>query len=208
MEFDRQGAKSEPLRGCYRENQLTFLEMFRRMPIPARVKKRLVPPEEMKGRGIPLVGRRERTTLMLKKAWSRMAVVMPKAVRRANGSVERKAVRRPRYAEDDEEGEDEDGADEAQFFSDVGEDEVGVGLGEIEELLHALHVAAAGEAAGADGDEGLVDVESGALKVGVGVEEDEHALATPGNPEEEHAKRRAGMHQRQGRGISTPCRRG
>ena len=36
--------------------------------MPARVKKRLVPPEEMKGSGIPLVGRRERTTLMLKKA--------------------------------------------------------------------------------------------------------------------------------------------
>lgn len=55
----------------------------------AKVKKRLVPPLEMKGSGIPLVGRRESTTLMLKKAWSRMAVVMPKAVRRANGSVER-----------------------------------------------------------------------------------------------------------------------
>jgi len=38
------------------------------MPIPLSVKKRLVPPLEMKGSGIPLVGRRERTTLMLKKA--------------------------------------------------------------------------------------------------------------------------------------------
>ena len=62
----------------------------------ANVKKSEVPPEEMKGSGIPLVGRSERTTLMLKKACSRMAVVMPKAVRRAKGSVERKAVRRPR----------------------------------------------------------------------------------------------------------------
>jgi hypothetical protein len=42
--------------------------MLRRMPMPERVKKRLVPPEEMKGRGIPLVGSNERTTLMLKKA--------------------------------------------------------------------------------------------------------------------------------------------
>jgi hypothetical protein len=42
--------------------------MFSRMPMPARVKKRLVPPEEMKGKGIPFVGRSERTTLMLKKA--------------------------------------------------------------------------------------------------------------------------------------------
>ena len=44
------------------------------MPIPARVKKRLVPTEEMKGRGIPFVGRSESTTLMLKKAWRRGTV--------------------------------------------------------------------------------------------------------------------------------------
>jgi hypothetical protein len=63
--------------------------MLRRIPMLARVKKRLVPPEEMKGNGIPLVGRSERTTEMLKKACSKIAVVMPKAVRRAKGSVER-----------------------------------------------------------------------------------------------------------------------
>ena len=42
--------------------------MLSKMPIPANLKKRLVPPEEMNGSGIPLVGRSERTTLMLKKA--------------------------------------------------------------------------------------------------------------------------------------------
>ena len=70
-----------------------------------------------------------------------------------------------------------DGADEAKLFGDVGEDEVGGGLGQVEELLHAFHVAAAGEAAGADGDERLVDVEACALRVGVGIEKDQHALS-------------------------------
>ena len=36
--------------------------------MPASVKKSEVPPEEMKGSGIPLVGSSESTTLMLKKA--------------------------------------------------------------------------------------------------------------------------------------------
>ncbi len=111
--------------------------------MPARVKKRLVPPEEMKGNGIPLVGSSESTTLMLKKAWRRIAVVIPKAVRRANGSVERKAVRRAAVSEDDEEREDEHGAEEAELFRDIGEDEIRRRFRQVEELLHALHVAAA-----------------------------------------------------------------
>ena len=52
----------------------------------ASVQKSEVPPEEIKGSGMPLVGTRESTTLMLKKAWRRMLVVMPKATRRAKGS--------------------------------------------------------------------------------------------------------------------------
>ncbi len=50
------------------ERHSTCLEMFSRIPILANVKKSEVPPLEMKGNGIPLVGRRERTTLILKKA--------------------------------------------------------------------------------------------------------------------------------------------
>ena len=46
----------------------------------ARVKKSEVPPEEMRGSGMPLVGTRDRTTLMLKNAWRRMVAVMPKVV--------------------------------------------------------------------------------------------------------------------------------
>jgi len=50
------------------QRQSTFFEILRRMPMLARVKNRLVPPEEMNGSGMPLVGSSERTTLMLKKA--------------------------------------------------------------------------------------------------------------------------------------------
>ena len=143
--------------------------------MPARVKKRLVPPEEMKGSGIPLVGRSESTTLMLKKACSRMAVVMSEGgeARERIGGAEGGA--QAAISEHDEEDEDEHGAEEAEFFSDVGVDEIGGRFGEVEELLHALHVAAAHEAAGADGDEGLVDVEACALRVEVGVQEGQHA---------------------------------
>ena len=91
-------------------------------------------------------------------------------------------------SEDAEEDEDGHGAEEAELFSDVGVDEVGLRFGKIEELLHALHVAAAHEASGADGDEGLVDVESGALGVEVGVHEGEHAGATPGDPEKKYSE--------------------
>ena len=110
----------------------------------ARVKNIEVPPEEISGSGMPLVGTSESTTLILKKACSRMVVVMPKATRRANGSWERKAARRPRTPKTTKSSDDDDGADEAELLGDVGEDEVGGGFGQVEELLHAFHIAAAG----------------------------------------------------------------
>ena len=45
-----------------------------------------VPPEEISGSGMPLVGTSDSTTLMLKNAYSRMVVVIPNATSRANGS--------------------------------------------------------------------------------------------------------------------------
>ena len=70
--------------------------MFKRTPILSSVKNSDVPPSEMKGSVIPLVGTSARTTLMLKNAWMMMVAVMPKARKRANGSVESRAARRPR----------------------------------------------------------------------------------------------------------------
>ena len=70
--------------------------MFNSTPIPARVKKSEVPPKEMNGSVIPLVGTSAMATLMLKKAWINTALVSPKARKRAKGSVERNAARSPR----------------------------------------------------------------------------------------------------------------
>ncbi len=46
--------------------------------------------------------------------------------------------------------------------------------------------------AGADGDEGLIDVESGALRIEVGMHEGEHAGAAPRHPEKQRGERRRG----------------
>jgi hypothetical protein len=77
------------------------------MPMLASVQKSEVPPEEISGSGMPLVGTSDSTTLMLKKACSRMVVVMPKATRRAKGSWERKGGAQAANAEDHEQQHDE-----------------------------------------------------------------------------------------------------
>ena len=63
--------------------------MFSSTPIEVRVTKSEVPPEEISGNGIPLVGTSDSTTLMLKNACKRIALVIPKEANRANGSRER-----------------------------------------------------------------------------------------------------------------------
>ena len=54
------------------------------------------PPEEIRGRGMPLVGIIPRTTLIFMSACSTTIEVMPMASSRANGSLARTAVRIPR----------------------------------------------------------------------------------------------------------------
>ena len=70
--------------------------MFNNTPILASVTNTLVPPDEINGSGIPLVGTNANTTLILKNACTRMALVYPNARNRANGSVERNAALSPR----------------------------------------------------------------------------------------------------------------
>ena len=60
--------------------------MLSRMPMLASVQNSDVPPCEISGSGMPLLGTSDSTTLMLKKACSRIVVVMPKATSRAKGS--------------------------------------------------------------------------------------------------------------------------
>jgi len=65
-----------------------------------------------------------------------------------------------------------DGADEAVFFTESSEDEIGIWDGEKVTLgLRALVGAFAPNTAGADGYQGLTDLIAGAARVGVGVDE-------------------------------------
>ena len=82
------------------------------------------------------------------------------------------------------EGDHEDGADQAQLFGNVGEDEIGLGLREVEQFLPAFHETDAVDAAGADGNQGLQDVEAGAAGIFLRIEKRDHAGATPGDVEE------------------------
>ena len=89
--------------------------------------------------------------------------------------------------------DDQQRADQSKLFADVGEDEVGVRLRQIEELLPSFHQAEAANAAGADRNQRLQDVEAGAARVGFGIDEGQHARAPPGHTEEhvvEHRRRR------------------
>ena len=74
-----------------------------------------------------------------------------------------------------------DDADESELLGQHREDEVGMRLGQVEELLAAFHQAEAGQSAGADGDHGLDDVEAAALRVGVVGEAHERAEAVRGH---------------------------
>ena len=68
-------------------------------------------------------------------------------------------------------------ADEAEFFRFNSKNGVTGRLRQIAEFLDALAVAAAGDAAGADGDERLLDLIAGAERIGGGIEIGHDALA-------------------------------
>lgn len=66
--------------------------------------------------------------------------------------------------------------DEAELFSFDGKNGVAGRLGQIAEFLNTLAVAATGDAAGTDGDEGLLDLIAGAERIGGGIEIGHDAL--------------------------------
>jgi len=59
----------------------TGREMFRRIPIPAKLTRREEPPWLIKGRGIPVTGSDPVTTPILSKAWNAIIAVIPIASR-------------------------------------------------------------------------------------------------------------------------------
>src|SRR6266542_663271 len=103
------------------------------------------------------------------------------------GEVVARVPRRAQSAEAEEgEGRDKtDGAEPSQLFADHGEDEVGLRLGQIKEFLCAFHQSAPEDPSRAHGDQRLNDVESRALRVGIGIDEGEHAPRSPGSAEEQ-----------------------
>src|SRR4029450_1073099 len=114
--------------------------MLSSTPVDTIVISRAEPPNERKGSGSPLVGSRPVTTPRLTSVWVAMSSVMPSARDAPNGSWARPAAQPP-PDEHGEEPDEHDGAHEAQLLADDGEDEVGVRLGQIEELLaRAAHV--------------------------------------------------------------------
>ena len=139
------------------------------------------PPLLTSGSGMPLVGSRPSTTLMFRNAWATTIVVMPSARKAPNRSGAVTAARRPRQAMTQKQTSDERGAEQAELLGDHREDEVGVRLGQVEELLDAAHQAAAEPAAAADGDERLQQVEAVAERI-----------ATPGSRTRVQRRRRYG----------------
>ncbi len=105
-------------------------------------------------------------------------------------SCVRRAVRTPRQRrEDGGEQYNHQRAYQPQLLGGYGENEVGVGFGQIEKFLLALHQTNAGDAAGADGDQGLNDVKAAALWVGIRIKECEDAGAAIGYVEDQEIER-------------------
>ena len=92
---------------------------------------------------MPLVGIMPSTTLMLMSACTTTMAVMPVARKRAKGSWVRSAVRNAAIEKDAEQDDNQQRSPQAELFGDVGEDEVGVRLGQVEEFLLAFHQARA-----------------------------------------------------------------
>jgi len=68
------------------------------MPIAAMVASSDDRPAEISGSGTPVIGSSPTTAQMLTSAWTRIQAVAPAAASRMNGSVIRRAIRRPANA--------------------------------------------------------------------------------------------------------------
>src|SRR3974390_80505 len=78
---------------------------------------------------------------------------------------------------------------QTQLFGNVGVDEIGVRLGEVEEFLLAFHQPCAHDSAGADRDHGLDDMKAVSLRVFPGIEERDDAVPAPGHANDQDVER-------------------
>ena len=144
-----------------------------------------VPPNDRNGRVRPVTGSMPVTPPMLMMAWAAIQAVMPPASSWLKRSAARSEVLTPRYRNDEEQADHADHADEAELLGDHGEDEVGVGLGQVAPLGPARTEAGAGDAARRDADERLPHLEARVAAVRGEVEEREPALAPVGHAGDE-----------------------
>ena len=114
----------------------------------------------MNGSVRPVVGIRPSDTAMCMKAVSPIVAVRPTARYWPNGSDAVRAIRNPSQQNRANSEHDDEHADEAPLLADGAEEEVGVGVRQVAELLLALPEAGAEEAARADPDERLMDLEA------------------------------------------------
>ena len=94
---------------------------------------------------MPLVGTRASTTLILKKAWMRIVSRDAEGHEAGKGILREDGRAHAAPADEDEEPDDDQRPNQSQFLGNVREDVVGVRLGQIKELLPAIHVAHAAE---------------------------------------------------------------
>src|SRR5207302_9875855 len=74
--------------------------------------------------------------------------------------------------------------DQPQLFPEHRENKIGMGFGQIKELLLALHQSHARKAAGRNRNQRLNDVETAPLRVSIRVQESQNAIATVRNVED------------------------
>lgn len=110
---------------------------------------------------------------------------LPERIRRAP-----RHTHAPRH-EQREQQHQRHGADQPQLLAGDGEDEIGVRLGQKEQLLPPVHQAQPGQTATAHGDQRLDDLEADALGVRPGMQKRQNALPPVG-----HAEHRPVQHRR------------
>ena len=129
------------------------------------------PPYETNGRVSPLVGSMPSATATFSTPCTTMSDVIPKASSDPKSSGWRAAMRNPRAATAANKARTSAGADQPELLADDGEDEVGVGGWQVVHLLLALPQADARQAARAEGDERLAELEAVAERVLPAVQE-------------------------------------
>ena len=135
--------------------------MLIRIPVPSSEITWLERPYDMNGSVRPVVGISPSDTAMCMNAVSPIVAVRPTARYWPNGSGRGARDPEAEPAEQREQEHHDEHADESPLLADGAEEEIGVRVRQIAELLLSLAEAGAEQAARADADERLMDLEAG-----------------------------------------------